>query len=196
MFLSILPDIDIIFRLAGMDLGHRTVTHSAIISLVVGGILISYFTLRYRKGSEAAVYLIAFLSHLLIGDILVGPINVLYPVGEFVIDIEVKGVQSFLLETIMFALMASIVITKYYKFKKQSEDNFLFSYHRKIDTLLYPILILALTASFLYVLAKFELDLFEISIVAPLHSAAICLVVLMWRVSKGKKPQRELVPNL
>jgi membrane-bound metal-dependent hydrolase YbcI (DUF457 family) len=145
MFLSILPYIDIIFRLAGMDLGHRTVTHSAIISLVVGGILISYFTLRYRKRSEAAaVYLIAFLSSLLIGDILVEPINVLYPVGEFVIDIQVKGVQSFLLETIMFALMASVVITKYYKFKKKSGDSFLFSYHSKIDTLLYPVLIFSI----------------------------------------------------
>ena len=75
MFLSILPDIDILFRLAGVDLGHRTLTHSVIIWLVAGVILISFFTIKYRKGLIAAVYLIAYLSHLVIGDIFVAPIN-------------------------------------------------------------------------------------------------------------------------
>ena len=79
MLLSILPDIDMVFRLAGIDLGHRTFTHSAIIWLLIGGITISFFTIKYRKGSAAAVYLIAYLSHLLIGDIIVAPINLLYP---------------------------------------------------------------------------------------------------------------------
>ena len=54
MFLSILPDVDLVFRLAGIDLGHRTITHSAIIWLIVGGILISFFTIKYRKGSVAS----------------------------------------------------------------------------------------------------------------------------------------------
>jgi membrane-bound metal-dependent hydrolase YbcI (DUF457 family) len=79
MFLSILPDIDILFRLAGMDLGHRTFTHGVIIWLVVGGILISFFTIKYGKGLEVAVYLIAYLSHLVIGDTFVEPINIPLP---------------------------------------------------------------------------------------------------------------------
>ena len=67
IFLSILPDIDIIFRIAGIELGHRTITHSAIVWLIIGGILVSFFRLKYQKGSEAAVYLVAYLSHLIIG---------------------------------------------------------------------------------------------------------------------------------
>jgi membrane-bound metal-dependent hydrolase YbcI (DUF457 family) len=193
MFLSILPDIDIIFRLAGIELGHRTITHSAIIWLVIGGILVSFFKIRYRKGSEAAVYLIAYLSHLMIGDILVGPINILFPIGDFVIKSPIEGVHYFLLETLIFILMATVVVTNYYLFRKKDEDTFLFRYHSKIDALLYPVLILALFTSFVYVLAKFELSLFEATIVAPLHIAAVCIIILMWRVSKNTKKQRELV---
>jgi membrane-bound metal-dependent hydrolase YbcI (DUF457 family) len=193
MFLSILPDIDIIFRLAGIELGHRTITHSAIVWLVIGGILVSFFKIKYRKGREAAVYLIAYLSHLIIGDILVGPINILFPVGEFIITSPIEGVQYFLLETLVFTLMATVVITNYYSFRKNNKDIFLFSYHRKIDALLYPVLILALVTSFFYVLAKFELSLFEASIVTPLHIAAVFIIMLMWRVAKNTKTQRQWV---
>jgi membrane-bound metal-dependent hydrolase YbcI (DUF457 family) len=193
MFLSILPDIDIIFRLAGIELGHRTITHSAIIWLVIGGIIVSYFKLKYHKGLEAAVYLIAYLSHIMIGDILVGPINILFPIGGFIIKSPIEGVQYFLLETLVFTLMATVVVINYYLLRKKNKDTFLFCYHRKIDTLLYPVLILALVTSFVYVLAKFELSLFEASIVTPLHIAAVCIIIFMWRVSKNMKPQRQLV---
>jgi membrane-bound metal-dependent hydrolase YbcI (DUF457 family) len=193
MFLSILPDIDIIFRLAGIELGHRTITHSAIIWLVIGGILVSFFKIKYQKGSEAAVYLIAYLSHLMIGDILVGPINILFPIGDFIIKSPIEGIQYFLLETLVFTLMATVVVINYHLFRKKNKDTFLFFYHSKIDTLLYPVLILALIASFVYVLAKFELSLFEASIVAPLHISAVCIITLMWQVSKDTKTQRELV---
>jgi membrane-bound metal-dependent hydrolase YbcI (DUF457 family) len=193
MFLSILPDIDIIFRLACIELGHRTITHSAIIWLVIGGILVSFFKIKYRKGRETAVYLIAYLSHLIIGDILVGPINILFPIGEFIITSPIEGLQYFLLETFIFTLMATVVITNYYLFRKKNEDIFLFSYHSKMDALLYPVLILALVISFFYVLAKFELSLFEASIVAPLHIAAVFIIMLMWRVAKNAKTQRQLV---
>jgi membrane-bound metal-dependent hydrolase YbcI (DUF457 family) len=193
MVLSILPDIDIIFRLAGIELGHRTITHSTIIWLVIGGILISYFKLKYHKGSEAAVYLIAYLSHLLIGDILVGPINILFPIGEYIVKSPIQGVQYYLLETLVFSLMAAVVITNYYLYRKKDKDTFLFRYHNKIDALLYPVLILALIASFIYVLAEFELSLLEAFIVAPLHIAAVCVIVLMWRISKNTETQRLLV---
>jgi membrane-bound metal-dependent hydrolase YbcI (DUF457 family) len=35
MFLSTLPDIDLVFRLLGLELGHRSITHSAIIWAIV-----------------------------------------------------------------------------------------------------------------------------------------------------------------
>jgi membrane-bound metal-dependent hydrolase YbcI (DUF457 family) len=193
MLLSILPDIDIIFRVSGIELGHRTITHSAIIWLIIGGILVSFFKIKYQKGSEAAVYLVAYLSHLIIGDILVGLINILFPIGDFIIKSQIEGVHYFLLETLVFTLMSTVVLTNYYFFRKKKNDTFLFHYHSKIDGVLYPVLILALITSFFYVLAKFELSLFEASIVAPLHIAAICVIILMWRVSKNTKTQRQLV---
>lgn len=123
MFLSILPDIDILFRLAGVDLGHRTLTHSVIIWLVAGVILISFFTIKYRKGLIAAVYLIAYLSHLVIGDIFVAPINILYPLGDFIVNSPIKNGswQHIFLEILFFTLMATIVITRYYSFKRKNE---------------------------------------------------------------------------
>ncbi|HEU4443667.1 MAG TPA: metal-dependent hydrolase [Nitrososphaeraceae archaeon] len=192
MVLSILPDIDIIFRLAGIDLGHRTITHSIIIWLVIGGISISYFKLNYHKGLEAAVYLIAYLSHLMIGDILVGPINILFPIGEYIVKSPIQGVRYFLLETLVFSLMATVVITNYYLYRKKDKDIFLFRYRSKIDALLYPVLIVALITSCIYALTEFELNLLEASIVAPLHIAAVCVIVLMWRVSKSTETQRLL----
>jgi LexA-binding, inner membrane-associated putative hydrolase len=35
MFLSTLPDIDLVFRLLGIEVGHRSITHSAIIWTIV-----------------------------------------------------------------------------------------------------------------------------------------------------------------
>ena len=193
MFLSILPDIDIIFRFAGIELGHRTITHSAIIWLVIGGILVSFFKIKYQKGSQAAVYLIAYLSHLMIGDILVGPINILFPIGNFIIKSPIEGGHYFLLEILVFTLMATVVVINYYSFRKKNKDTFLFCYQSKIDAILYPVLILALVTSFVYVLAKFELSLFEASILASLHIAAVYVIILMWRVSKNTKTHRQLI---
>jgi membrane-bound metal-dependent hydrolase YbcI (DUF457 family) len=195
MFLSILPDIDILFRLAGMDFGHRTFTHGVIIWLVVGGILISFFTIKYGKGLIAAVYLIAYLSHLVIGDTFVGPINILYPLGDFIVNSPIKGgsLQHIFLEILLFTLMATIVITRYYSFRRKNEDIFLFRYHCKTDKFLYPVLILAIIISFFYVVAEFEFSLVEISVLMLLHIALVSIIMLIWLASKCAKRQECLV---
>jgi hypothetical protein len=195
MFLSILPDIDILFRLAGMDFGHRTFTHGVIIWLVVGGILISFFTIKYGKGLIAAVYLIAYLSHLVIGDTFVAPINILYPLGDFIVNSPIKNgsLQHIFLEIIFFTLMATIVITRYYSFKRKNEDIFLFRYHCKMDTFLYPVLILAIIISFFYVVARFEFSLVEISVLMLLHIAVASIIMLIWLTSKCAKRQERVV---
>jgi membrane-bound metal-dependent hydrolase YbcI (DUF457 family) len=198
MFLSILPDIDIVFRLAGTDLGHRTFTHSVIIWLVVGGILISFFTIKYRKGSVAAVYVIAYLSHLVIGDVLIPPINILYPLGNFIIDSPIKNVtlQHILLETLLFTLMAAVVLTRYYSFKRRNDDDiFLFRYHCKMDTFLYPTLTLAIIVSFFYVVAESEFSLAEISGLILLHTTAVSVIILIWLASKCAKRQEHMLPD-
>ncbi len=197
MFLSILPDIDILFRLAGVDLGHRTLTHSVIIWLVAGVILISFFTIKYRKGLIAAVYLIAYLSHLVIGDIFVAPINILYPLGDFIVNSPIKNGswQHIFLEILFFTLMATIVITRYYSFKRKNEDIFLFRYHCKMDTFLYPVLILAIIISFFYVVAGVEFSLVEILVLMLLHIAAVSIIILIWLASKCAKRQERVVSS-
>jgi membrane-bound metal-dependent hydrolase YbcI (DUF457 family) len=196
MFLSILPDIDILFRLAGVDLGHRTLTHSVIIWLVAGVILISFFTIKYRKGLIAAVYLIAYLSHLVIGDIFVAPINILYPLGDFIVNSPIKNGswQHIFLEILFFTLMATIVITRYYSFKRKNED-ILFRYHCKMDTFLYPVLILAIIISFFYVVAGVEFSLVEILVLMLLHIAAVSIIILIWLASKCAKRQERVVSS-
>ena len=195
MFLSILPDIDILFRLAGIDLGHRTFTHWVIIWLVLGGILISFFTIKYGKGLEVAVYLIAYLSHLVIGDTIIAPINILYPLGVFIVNspIKIGSLQHFFLEILFFTLMATIVITRYYSFKRKNEDIFLFRYHCKMDTFLYPVLILAIIISLFYVAAGFEFSLVETSVIMLLHTAVVSIIVLIWLASKRAKRQECVV---
>ena len=165
--------------------------------MLIGGITISFFTIKYRKGSVAAVYLIAYLSHLVIGDVIVAPINLLYPLGDFVVNSPMKGgsLQHILLETVLFALMAAVVITRYYLFKSRSEDIFLFRYHYKMDTFLYPVLVLAITVSFFYVVAEFEFSLVELSVITLLHFGVISLIVLIWLVSKSAIRQERMVYN-
>jgi hypothetical protein len=56
-----------------------------------------------------------------------------------------------------------------------------------MDTLLYPVLILAIIVSVFFVLNKFELSLVDVYIVALLHSSAIFVIMLIWLVSKSTK---------
>jgi hypothetical protein len=100
-----------------------------------------------------------------------------------------------MLETVLFALMAAVVITRYYLFKSRSEDIFLFRYHYKVDTFLYPVLVLAITVSFFYVVAEFELNLVELSVLTLLHFGIISLIVLICLVSKSAKRQERMVYN-
>jgi hypothetical protein len=142
--------------------------------------------------------LIAYLSHIVIGDVIVAPINLLYPLGDFIVNspIKVGSLQHILLETVLFALMAAVVITRYYLFKRRGEDIFLFRYPYKMDTFLYPILVLAIIVSFFYVATKFEFSLVAVSVLTLLHFAAISLIMLIWLVLKSAKRQERMVPNL
>ena len=84
MFLSTLPDIDLVFSLFGTEIGHRSITHSAIICL----------------------------SHIIIGDLVVGPINLLYPIGDFIVSggIMFNTISGTITEGILFGLIAIIIL--------------------------------------------------------------------------------------
>ena len=91
--------------------------------------------------------------------------------------------------------MAAVVITRYYLFKSRSEDIFLFRYHYKADTFLYPVLVLAITVSFFYVVAEFEFSLVELCVFTLLHFGIISLIVLIWLISKSARRQEHIVYN-
>jgi membrane-bound metal-dependent hydrolase YbcI (DUF457 family) len=107
MFLSTLPDIDLVFRLLGLELGHRSITHSAIIWAIVALI----FFAKCRRIS-VAVYYLAYLSHIIIGDLVVGPINLLYPIGNLVVSGRIRfgTISDTIAEGILFAIKSIIMI--------------------------------------------------------------------------------------
>ena len=211
MFLSILPDVDMVFRFAGIDFGHRTITHSGVTWLMVGAVILCMVPRGrgYERGS-LGIYLIAYLSHIFIGDTLVAPINIFHPLGEFVIHSSILVGSSFhiVIEGMLLALMAAIVITKYYSYNrsirnkdgnhKNDYSDFLFRYHHKLDGLFYPVLISAIAVSLFYLSYEFEFsilfltsfgnDVNEIGMqIILLHLAVIPIVTLMWLTSKGNR---------
>jgi membrane-bound metal-dependent hydrolase YbcI (DUF457 family) len=189
MLLSIFPDVDIVLELAGVDLGHRTFTHSIIIWLGIGGTVIFVISLKSRRGSEAAIYLIAYMSHLVIGDILVEHINVLYPIGDFIIDSTIRSssLQHISLEAVLIGLMAAVVIIK---FKHREKEMSLFSYHGTADSFLYLLLVLAMFISAIYILSEFRLSLVDVLMLVTLHCAAIATIILLWIESRVQRKQR------
>jgi len=183
MLLSVLPDIDIVLGFAGIDLVHRTITHSIIIWFIVGGALVFLISLKYKRGSEAAIYLIAYMSHLVIGDIVVEYINIFYPIGDVIVysPIESGSIQHISLEAILVGLMATVVITK---FRNRKKKLFHFGYRARVDSILYLLLILAILISAIYIIVEFQFSLVYVSILIILHSAAIATIILLWIASR------------
>jgi putative Mn2+ efflux pump MntP len=133
------------------------------------------------------------MSHLVIGDILVEHINVLYPIGDYTIDSTIRSssLQHISLEAILIGFMAAVVITK---FKHRKEESFL-TYHGAADSILYLLLVLAISVSFMYILNEFRFSLERVLILVILHSSAIATIILLWIGSRGSKPQQHIVPN-
>lgn len=209
MFLSALPDVDIIFRSIGIALGHRTFTHSLIITLLIGGLLIFLLGRNRKSGITLAIYVIAYLSHILIGDIVVGSINIVYPFGYLLMDSRINSwsLSHLIIESIVFIMMASIVVISYYLYKKDGRRKgvgsriecanyddgysfFLFVYHRNLDGLFYPIIIVAIIVSLIYLSFDFDFillwteNLLGIIVLVALHTIAIAIILLMWTTSR------------
>ena len=191
MFLSTLPDIDLVFRLFGIELGHRSITHSAIIWTIVTLV----FLAKYRRIS-VAVYSLAYLSHIIIGDLIVGPINLLYPIGDFVVSggIRFNTISDIILEGILFAMMAIIIIKQ--NLHKDNSRRYAFLLHYStLDRLFYPILISEIIISPLFLLSnKFQdlsnllsishIDTNDIAIVV-LHAMMLITITFLWLKSKS-----------
>jgi membrane-bound metal-dependent hydrolase YbcI (DUF457 family) len=167
LVLSIIPDIDIPFG----DEFHRGPTHSAIAALLV---FIPFFIV-YRK--KAVPYFLALLSHALVGDLIGGGIQLLWPITSnkvfltpWIPKIEINSPVNVALELIFFTV-ATIVMLK-------AKDWQLFFQNRKtnlllaipIATVLLPTFVAyPLTVPFLLVAPHlFYLVLFTIAVFAVL----------------------------
>lgn len=135
LVLSILPDADLLFPF----IAHRGPTHSAITALVV----FIPFLVVYRR--KALPYLVALLSHSLVGDFFVGGhIQLLWPFstrlfGFSVFNISITSPVNVALESILFVL-ATIVM-----FKSKDIRRF-FEYRKSNLVLVIPIFTVLLPA--------------------------------------------------
>ena len=196
LFLSILPDIDILFRFLGTDIAHRSVTHS----IIVFSIILSIFLLKYRR-SSIMVYSIAYLSHIAIGDLIIGPLNVLYPFGTFysTSGIDFKTSEHLIVEGLVLAIMATIVVSQYLCNRKQI-STFPFEYSKKLDPIFYPMVIAAMIVSPAFLLDESQKELLEFPntfsllfksyydfntlAILALHVISTAIVVFIWIITK------------
>ena len=191
MFLSTLPDFDLVFRLLGLQLGHRSITHSAIIWAIVALALFA----KYRRIS-VAVYSLAYLSHIVIGDLVVGPINLLYPIGNFVVSggIRFGTISDTMIEGILFAIMAIIIIMQNL-YKHNIRQHTLFLQYSTLDSFFYPVLIAEIIISPIFVLSNSfqdfsnlvslsQLEINGIAIVL-LHIAMTIAIAFLWKKTKS-----------
>lgn len=194
MFLSILPDIDIVFRLLGVDLGHRSITHSLLVSMIVWGVLL----IKYRKPS-VVLYFFAYLSHILVGDLIVGPLNLLYPFGQFYVNggADFKAPEHLVIEGVLLLIMAMIVFGRYLRNQKLHTFPFEFT---KLDTFFYPIIIAAIIVSLFFLLDQSQRELaefpnsvflliqspidYKITTIIVLHAFCIVIISFLWIISR------------
>jgi membrane-bound metal-dependent hydrolase YbcI (DUF457 family) len=193
MLLSVLPDIDLGFKLLGIDPGHRTFTHSAILALIVS--VAAAFIAKLQK-SAILVYSIAYFTHILIGDILINSVNILYPFGVFQLGVGIKfnSLTHIIIEFLPLIGMTAIVIREYFLYKKGVGESILF-HHSSLDHILYIFVILAVITSFVYLMVNeikynaLSLDgnkLLEIRLILMimLHISAIAIITFIWAISR------------
>lgn len=195
LFLSILPDIDILFRFTGADVTHRSITHSITVLIII----LFVFVLKYRRPS-IIIYFLAYLSHLVIGDLLVGPLNLLHPFGSFNSSggIDFKTPEHIAIESLVLAIMAIIVIGQSLR-TSRGDNTHPFAYSEKLDPIFYPMVVIGIIISLLFLLdesqKEFEFpnilfslfrsyDKFDTIAIVALHVICTAIVILLWIVTR------------
>jgi hypothetical protein len=198
LFLSILPDVDIIFRFLAADIGHRSITHSIIVFTIVSFV----FLLKYRRCSIIIIiYSIAYLSHFATGDLIVGTLNLLYPFGTFYLSggIDFKTFEHILVEGLVLAIMTIIVIIRCLCDRKR-KLTFPFEYSKKLDPIFYPIVISAIIVSPVFLLDESQRELFDFPnsffslfkfhynlntiLILTLHVFSMAIVIFLWIITR------------
>lgn len=202
MIIACLPDIDIVFQAAGIT-SHKTYTHSIILSLVVVPSIIFAIS-RWRRvpAGTAFVYSLAYISHIVIGDIVVGGTNILYPFGNVLIGTGVGygTVAHSAVEFLLLAAAAGIIIGKSFRMTAHASGYYssrLFSFNR-VDKASYALLLASLVVSFTYLLygVKVLPRLFiqtnlELALFVMLHLSAIAVIAFLMVVARQHKNQQK-----
>lgn len=191
MLIACLPDIDILLQAAGIT-AHKTYTHSVILSLTVVPSAI-FAIARWRKVSSGAavVYSVAYIQHIMIGDVAVGGTNMLYPFGTLLVGtgIGYGTVAHQLLEFVLLAVLAAIVLAKSFRVRLHDAGG-LFRFEN-VDKVCYALLLASIVVSFAYLLygVKVLPRLFiqtnlELALFVMLHWAAIALISFLVFVAR------------
>ena len=186
--------MDIVFRFLGIDLGHRSITRSLIIATIVWGAVF----IKYRKPS-VMIYFFAYLSHIFIGELVIGPLNLLYPFGQYFVSgvADFKTAEHLLIEGVLLIIMATIMFGQYLRNRRVHSFPFGFT---KLDSFFYPIVILALIISLFFLLDQSQRELTQfpnsvyllikspidskITTILVMHTFGITILSFMWIVSR------------
>ena len=211
MVIGIIPDIDIVTQSLEI-MTHRTFTHSLIVSAAIGGSIFLVTRLGFRQAFAAAmIYSLSYVQHL-IDDMVVGTLNILYPIGNLPVSIGIAygSLTHEIIEILLLAIAAWIIVGKSFRSIGNSTDDegmatfslFQFSITDKIS---YIILTASLLVSFGYILDELkslprlmlDTDL-EIALFVLLHIAALMWVSFMMLAARRYTAifrRRSLIPG-
>ena len=211
MVIGIIPDIDIVTQSLGI-MAHKTSTHSLIVPLAIGGFILLVSRLGFKQTfAVAMIYSLAYLQHI-IGDIVIGEVNILYPIGNLPVGIGIAfgSLTHEIIEILLLAVATSIIVGKLFRSVGNNSlldgvaksSLFRFSITDKIS---YIVLIVSLLFSFGYLLYEInslprpilETNL-EIALFVLLHLAALLwvfFIVLVAMQDAVSIRRRRLISN-
>jgi LexA-binding, inner membrane-associated putative hydrolase len=196
MVIGIIPDIDIVAQYFGI-IAHKTFTHSLIVSAAVGGSIFLVARLGFKQTfAVAMIYSLAYVQHI-IDDMLIGTLNILYPIGNLPVSIGIAygSLTHEIIEFLLLVVAACIIVWKSFRsIGNITQDSmatcslFRFSITDKIS---YIILILSLLFSFGYLLYGVkslphlivETNL-ELALFVLLHIGALLWIFFMMLVAQ------------
>src|ERR687888_100751 len=192
MVIGIIPDIDIVTQSLGI-MAHKTFTHSLIVSAAIGCSIFLVTRLGLKQNFVAAmIYSLAYVQHVS-DDIVIGTLNILYPIGYLPVGIGIAygSLTHEIIEILLLTVAASIIVGKSFgSIGNRAHDSSMVTYSlfrfSRADKISYVILIVSLLFSFGYLLYGMKslphlilkTDL-EISLFILLHLAALMWVSFM-----------------